>query len=134
VRPLLPLIVVAVSGCGGSDTSQDVARSGHLDGLWAVTMIGGEPAGPDYLLRIRGGRVVGGKDGCNSWGYDLTLPPRPDGTRMIISDAMACPLTPERKAYWRALGNGNAPVRLNDDGRLLVEAGGEEIVAVSMPD
>lgn len=100
------------------------------DGLWAVTAISGvDVPAETFLLRIRDGRVVGGRDGCNSWGFDETQPPRPDGTRMIVSDLQACAPTPQLRGYWRALGNGNAPVRLQEDGELRIRAGGDEIAA-----
>lgn len=100
------------------------------DGMWTVTAISGEtvPAGA-FLLRVRGGRVTGGRDGCNAWGFDETRPPAADGTRMILSDAQECAATPQLRGYWRALGNGNAPLRLNESGELRIRAGGDEIVA-----
>ena len=105
------------------------------DGLWAVTTISGvDVPTENFLLRIRDGRVVGGRDGCNSWGFDETQPPQPDGTRMIVSDLQACPPTPELRGYWRALGNGNAPLRLTANGELRIRAGGDEIVARRMKD
>src|SRR5688572_12299972 len=100
------------------------------DGLWSVTAISGvEIPAEKFLLRIRDGRVVGGRDGCNSWGFDETQPPQPDGTRMIVSDAQECAPTPQLRGYWRALGNGNAPLRLTPGGELRVRAGGAEIIA-----
>ena len=120
--PWLPLLFLAAA-CGQLDPAE-------ADGMWSVTSISGRdvPAGA-FLLRVRGGRVSGGRDGCNSWGYDETRPVAPDGTRMIVSDAQECAPTPHLRGYWRALGNGNAPLHVGEDGALRIRAGGDEIVA-----
>ena len=119
VISLLPLLVA----CSGGEPAV-------ADGLWSVTTISGvEVPAEKFLLRIRDGRVVGGRDGCNSWGFDATQKPAPDGTRMIVSDAQECAPTPQLRSYWRALGNGNAPVRIAANGELNIRAGGDEIVA-----
>lgn len=122
MRAALALSLAALCGCGPEQAS--------LDGLWRATAIDGQPVGrTDFLIRVRGGRVVGGKDGCNSWAYDMTQRPEPDGTRMVVSDAMACPGIAQRPAYWRALGNGNAGPILSESGDLRLRAGGSEIMA-----
>ena len=82
---------------------------------------------------MRGGRVVGGKDGCNNWGFDLTRQPEPDGTRTIATDLMACPDVPPRPNYWRALGNGNAVPELTGTGELRLRAAGSELLARPVP-
>ena len=105
------------------------------DGLWSVTAITGAQVPPEkFLLRIRDDRIVGGRDGCNSWGFDETQPPAPDGTRMIVSDAQECAATPQLRGYWRALGNGNAPLRPMANGELRIRAGGDEIAARRLED
>jgi hypothetical protein len=132
VRRRLLFLLPLLAGCGGSE-AQEAAREGRLDGLWQVVTINGKAPAASFLLRIRRGRVVGGRDGCNSWGFDLTLPPAPDGTRMIISDAQGCPQTPERRAYWRALGNGNVRPAMAEDGKLRLSVGEDEVAAVPIP-
>ena len=125
----LLFLLLALAACGGSDPAEE----GRLDGLWQVEEINGSAPTASFLLRIRGGRVVGGRDGCNSWGFDLTQPPEPDGTRMVISDAQGCPLTRERNAYWRALGNGNVRPVLTEDRKLKLNVGVDEVIAVPGP-
>lgn len=125
----LLFLLAALAGCGGSDP----AREGRLDGLWQVEEINGSKPSANFLLRIRGGRVVGGRDDCNSWGFDETQPPAPDGARTILSDAQGCPRTRERNAYWRALGNGNVRPALTEDRKLKLKVGEDEVVAVPMP-
>lgn len=122
MRLAWPLLLL-FSACGGE---QEPARNG----LWRATTIDGAPVGrTDYLIRIRGGRVVGGKDGCNSWSYDMTRPPEPNGTRMVVSTCIGCPGLAEQAGYWRALGNGNVVPVLIENGRLRLRAGGSEILA-----
>jgi hypothetical protein len=133
LRGGLLLLLLAVA-CHGPD-AEEAARRGHLDGIWSVTTISGRnvPEG-SYLVRLRAGRVTGGHDGCNSWAFDATVPPRPDGTRMIVADAQECAPTPSMRAYWRALGNGNVPPGLTGSGELRIKAAGEELLARRKPD
>ncbi len=132
-RALLSLLLAPAAACDGSD-AEEAARLGHYDGLWSVVAISGEPIPPDrFLVRVRGGRVTGGRDDCNSWGFDATVPPGPDGTRMIIADAQECAPTRELRAYWRAIGNGNVAPRLTENGELQLNAGGDELLAIRKP-
>lgn len=126
------LLLALLAGCGSSSREPDP----RLDGLWEATSIDGKPVPADrFLLRLRNGRVVGGRDGCNSWGYDETVPPAPDGSRTIVSDLMGCPAIPQRPAYWRALGNGNVvPALRRPDSQLRIAAGGAEILARRAPE
>jgi hypothetical protein len=126
MRAILPSMLLLLS----CEQASDPASDGRYDGLWAATTIDRQVVAPDaFLVRIRGGRVVGGKDGCNSWAFDMTRPPEPDGTRTIATDLMACPGVPPRPAYWRALGNGNVPPIVTDQGELRLRAGGSELIA-----
>ena len=128
------LLLAVCAACSSSDPDE-AAQLGHYDGMWNVTAISGQPV-PEgaFLLRVRGGRVSGGRDGCNAWGFDATRPPAADGTRMIISDAQECSPTPQLRGYWRALGNGNAPLRRTGSGELRIRAGGDEIIARRIAD
>ena len=127
MRAALSSLLFVLPACGG--------EAADLDGMWRVTAISGEEVPPgQFLLRVRDGRVTGGRDGCNSWGFDETQPPAPDGTRMIISDAQGCAPTPQLRGYWRALGNGNAPLQTSEAGELRIRAGGDEIIARRAPD
>ncbi len=122
-------IMALLAACGGASEP-----NGASDGLWRVTAVDGAPVGTaEFLVRIRGGRVIGGKDGCNAWVYDRSRPPAPDGTRMVISDLTECSALPQRPAYWRALGNGNAVPELTGQGQLRLRAGGSDLLASPAP-
>nr|WP_295371499.1 hypothetical protein [uncultured Sphingosinicella sp.] len=132
MRLLLPAAAL-LTACGEM-ADREAAASGQHDGLWDVVEISGDPAPPGkFLIRLRSGRVTGGRDDCNSWGFDETRPPAPDGTRTILSDLRACGQTAQRRSYWRAIGNGNVVPRLTAGGELKLEAGGDEIVARRRP-
>ncbi|HEX8402841.1 MAG TPA: hypothetical protein VF628_14205 [Allosphingosinicella sp.] len=125
------LLLLLASGCGAD---KDRASDGRYDGMWTATTIDGQAVAPRaFLVRVRGGRVVGGKDGCNHWVFDLTRPPEPDGTRTIATDLMACPGVPPRPTYWRALGNGNAVPDMTPTGELRLRAGGSVLLARRLP-
>jgi hypothetical protein len=127
MRAAVHALFLIVAACDG--------EAANPDGMWTVTTISGQEVPPGkFLLRVRDGRVTGGRDGCNSWGFDATRAPAPDGTRMIISDAQECSPTPQLRGYWRALGNGNAPLRTTEGGELRIRAGGDEIIARPVPD
>lgn len=130
MRAALLLALLTCAGCGRPEPAHDPG----LDGLWRAESIDGKPVGrTDYLIRVRGGRPVGGKDGCNSWSYDLTRPPEPNGARPVVSTCIGCPGLAGQDGYWRALGNGNVVPVLAKDGRLRLRAGGSEVLARSAP-
>ncbi len=119
-------VLLVLCGCGGSPE----AAKDALEGSWRVTTIDGDPVGAaEFQVRVRDGRVIGGKDGCSAWVFDMTRPPTPQGMRLVITDLTPCPAIPQRPAYWRALGNGNARPVIAGAGRLRLEAGGSELVA-----
>lgn len=70
------------------------------DGSWMVISIDGEPVPHgEYRYGITDGKISGGRDGCNDWGY-TDDPPGPDGERMIVSTLQACPEdNPLTRAY-----------------------------------
>lgn len=120
-------LLLLAGGCDGQDRP---VPDPSLDGLWRAERIDGDPVGrTEFLIRVRGGRVVGGKDGCNGWAFDQTRPPEPDGTRAVVSSCIGCPGIPSISEYWRAIGNGNAVPVLTRDGQLRLRAGGHEILA-----
>jgi hypothetical protein len=133
MRAAAVCLLVVLAGCGpGGEPA--ASTDGRHDGLWLAEAIDGERVAPErFLLRLRAGKVVGGRDGCNSWAFDETRPPEPNGTRTILSDMMGCARTPRRQAYWAALGNGNATPRITEEGGLRVKVGEHEIVARKMP-
>ncbi|HEX8442361.1 MAG TPA: hypothetical protein VF631_01805 [Allosphingosinicella sp.] len=122
----LPLLLFALAACGEAPGARAAP-----DGNWTVLSIDGQPVPPgSYELRVRRGRVTGGRDGSNGWGYVEDQPPRPDGSRMIISDLQGCAETPERTAYWRAINNGESTPTPQPGGRIALAAQGNRLVAV----
>ncbi|HEX9965925.1 MAG TPA: hypothetical protein VGB04_13200 [Allosphingosinicella sp.] len=121
---LLAAIVLVQAGHDGRVVQRLTAPS--VDGGWAAVAIDGR-AVPEraYRISVEGGRVRGGRDGCNDWGFDA--PEVPGGPRMIVSTAVGCPEgDPVREAYWAlALGGGAAP-ELEEDGRMRLASGGHE--------
>jgi hypothetical protein len=125
---LLALLIV----CGCDSTPE--AAGNAAEGSWRVTTIDGDPVGGAvFEVRVRGGRVIGGKDGCGAWIFDYSRPPAPDGTRMVLSELTPCSAMPQRSAYWRAVGNGNVRPRLAGEGHLRLAAGGSELLARPLP-
>ena len=126
-RSTLMFLVALMTGCADRETPPADAS---LDGLWRAERIDGDPVGrTEFLIRVRGGRVVGGKDGCNGWGFDQSRPPEPNGSRLVVSTCMGCPGIPKISEYWRAIGNGNVIPVLTDQDQLRLRAGGHEILA-----
>jgi hypothetical protein len=130
MRAALFSFTLAVSACGSGPPAPD----SRYDGLWRAETIDGAPVGrTEFLIRIRGGRPVGGKDGCNSWSFDMTRSPEPNGTRSVVSTCMGCPGLAGQDGYWRALGNGNVVPVPAEGGSLRLHAGGSEILARRTP-
>jgi hypothetical protein len=97
------------------------------DGGWGAVTIDGRPvSAEDYRIAVRGREVVGGRDGCNGWGY-TDDPPGPDGSRMIVSTLVECPDDPVRRAYWTLRSRGIA-LELRPDGSLRVAGQGHEAI------
>lgn len=96
----------------------------QADGHWQAISIGGAPAGPrDYTILVEGGRVVGGYDGCNNWGYVW----HPGGWA-IQSELQGCADDPLQRAYYQALQPDAHQLSLGPDGTLRVSADGQEAV------
>ena len=88
------------------------------DGTWRAMRLDGErvPGAVNYSVSIRDRDVVGGEDGCNSWGF-TDDPPLPNGDRMTTSTLVGCSPLPLEGSY-RALVFGRPHPALLDDGSL----------------
>lgn len=63
--------------------------------MWQVTAMDGVATNrSEVVVIIEDGRIIGGYDGCNNWGVDLSM-----DEPMIVSDAKACPDDPVISAY-----------------------------------
>jgi hypothetical protein len=97
------------------------------DGDWGALAIDGRSvSADDYRIWVDGGRLAGGRDGCNDWGYSDD-PPYPDGSRMILSTMVGCPDDPVRKAYWALRASGTR-LELRTDGSLRLAGQGHEAI------
>ncbi|HEX8666785.1 MAG TPA: hypothetical protein VF727_00255 [Allosphingosinicella sp.] len=97
-----------------------------VDGMWGAVAIDGRRVDArEWRIGVRQGRVSGGRDGCNDWGYDE----REDkpGERLIVSTLVGCPEDdPVRRAYW-ALASAHGPTLTEaEDGTLRIAARGHE--------
>lgn len=94
------------------------------DGRWGAVSIDGQTmTSQGYTIVIEDGRVAGGRDGCNYWGFSDD-PPAKDGSRMIVSTLVGCPEDdPTRRAYW-ALTTAEASLVMRQDGTLWIAAKG----------
>lgn len=95
------------------------------DGSWRAVAIDGRPVvDRDFLIGIRDGRVVGGNDDCNSWGFLEDNMSKPPGERMIESTLQLCDeADPARRAFWSIALSEPRP-RAGPGGTLVIEANG----------
>jgi hypothetical protein len=76
-------------------------------------------------VSVERGRVSGGRDDCNDWGYQEAA--EPNGQRMIVSTLVGCREDdPVRRAYWVMATAPDAAVALREDGTLRLAARGHE--------
>jgi hypothetical protein len=99
-----------------------------VDGTWAMESIDGRSVPwREWRFSVGRGRVAGGRDGCNDWGFDE--PEVEGGERMIVTTLVGCPEDdPVRKAYWALANDKAAWLELRRDGRLRISGGGHEAV------
>jgi hypothetical protein len=100
----------------------------EVDGAWAALSIDGRPAQwREWRISVSGGKVAGGRDGCNDWGFDE--PEVEGGERTITTTLVGCPEDdPVRKAYWILALDRSISPQLRSDGRLRLAAGGHEAI------
>ncbi|HYG29860.1 MAG TPA: hypothetical protein VD887_06570 [Allosphingosinicella sp.] len=96
------------------------------DGSWNAVSIDGRPvAAGAWRISVERGRVSGGRDDCNDWGYQE--PQREGGQRLIVSTLVGCREDdPARRGYWAMATAPDAVLELRGDGRLRLAARGHE--------
>lgn len=97
-----------------------------IDGPWLAVAIDGRPvAAGEWRFGISDGKVSGGRDGCNDWGFGE--PETKGGPRTIHSTLVGCPEDdPVRKAYWAMASAPEATLEQREDGALRIAARGHE--------
>ena len=94
-----------------------------VDGTWRAVSIDGSAAKGRFVVATGDGRITGGYDGCNQWGFQSR-----DGT--IASDLQGCGPDPQLDAYSAAIQRvrGAPAVRSAQGGGLVVTGGGHRLV------
>lgn len=98
----------------------------EVDGAWAAVSIDGRSVPwREWRIGVDQGKVAGGHDGCNEWGFDEREVE--GGERMIITTLAGCPEDdPVRKAYWTLALADPGSLELRQDGTLRMRAAGHE--------
>ena len=98
----------------------------EVDGSWNAAEIDGRPvAAGAWRISVERGRVSGGRDDCNDWGYQE--PEQEGGQRLIVSTLVGCREDdPVRRAYWAIATAPEAALELRGDGTLRLSARGHE--------
>ena len=130
VRLLLPALVLAlgaaIAGLFGFRAEEATALwDGPERGEWQAVQINGQDVrAHGYIVSFENGEIVGGKDGCNNWGFTDDVDPV-TGERMVMSDLMYCPPGPADDAYW-SLASGPTEFTLDDTGTLEIRNANDE--------
>jgi len=124
----LGALLLAIGLVQAGDSLRVVQRltAPAVDGSWAAVAIDGRPVPwREWRYRIERGKVAGGFDACNEWGFDT--PEVEGGPPTITTTLVGCPeQDPVRKAYW-ALALG-ASAELRADGSLRLSGRGHEAI------
>ncbi|MGE5562895.1 MAG: hypothetical protein ACM3ZV_06235 [Bacillota bacterium] len=126
---ILALAAFALSYLGSRSPGEFVhaLSAGPKDGNWTAIAIDGQRIGAErFRLVIRDGKVVGGRDDCNDWGY--ASEPDANGERSIISTLQACPDTDIRRRFQAIIASPT--LDLTSDGRLRASGSGHSSVLV----
>ncbi|RPF72238.1 hypothetical protein [Aurantiacibacter spongiae] len=127
VRLLLPALVLAllatVAAVAGFRYEELPALfDGPERGTWLALSLNGEDvAARGFLVRVEGGDVVAGHDGCNAWGRTGETDPA-SGRPITTTTLVACDPIPYQQAY-RRLAFGDAAMQVGADGRLALRIG-----------
>jgi hypothetical protein len=121
---LLPLLLVAILGACHAAPEQAAWKGEAIDGVWLAETIDGRSVGRSrYTINVAEGRVTGGRDGCNDWGFDYG-----ERERTIVSTLIGCPADPLFEGYWAVVNPQPWHPQLRADGRLEATAGRHVVV------
>lgn len=100
----------------------------EVDGIWAAVSIDGRPVPwREWRFSVTRGKIAGGRDGCNDWGFDE--PEVEGGERMIVTTLVECPEEdPVRKAYWALTAADPVAMELAKDATMRLAGGGHEAI------
>jgi hypothetical protein len=100
------------------------------DGRWRAVSIDGRAIGRgrEFVVSLVDGKVSGGRDDCNDWGYS-DQPPAADGARMIVTTLSLCVEEDGvREGYAAITSAPNLTTELRPDGTLRLAARGHEAI------
>lgn len=118
------IAAAALLGCSEAPPERAGWKGEAVDGAWVAETIDGRGVGRTrYTLNIAEGRVTGGHDGCNGWGYQWE-----QGQRTVVSTLIGCPPDPLQQAYWAVVHPEPWTARLLEDGRLEASTPGHRVV------
>jgi hypothetical protein len=123
-RLLLAAAAALLGGCSEPPRERAAWQGQAIDGVWVAETIDGRGVGRTrYTINVAEGRVTGGHDGCNGWGYEMY-----QGQRTVNSTLIGCPPDPLHEGYWAVVRPEPWTARLLRDGRLEASARGHRAV------
>ncbi|MDQ4087026.1 MAG: hypothetical protein M3177_03275 [Pseudomonadota bacterium] len=123
-RPLLAAAAALLGACAEAPGEYAGWQGQAIDGVWVAETIDGRGVGRmRYTIEVAEGRVTGGHDGCNGWGYEIYK-----GQRTVNSTLIGCPSDPLHEGYWAVVRPEPWAARLLEDGRLEASAPGHRVV------
>lgn len=126
MSPLALLLAVAALLGGCSEPARELTgwQGQAVDGVWVAETIDGRSVGRTrYVINVAEGRVTGGHDGCNGWGFEMY-----QGERTVNSTLIGCPPDPLHQGYWAVVRPEPWTARLLENGRLEASAPGHRVV------
>lgn len=124
-RPALLIVAGLLLGACSEPPPERARWKGQaVDGAWIADTIDGRSVGRTrYTINVAEGRVTGGHDGCNGWGFEMY-----QGQRTVNSTLIGCPPDPLQQAYWAVVRPEPWTARLLQDGRLEASTPGHRVV------
>jgi hypothetical protein len=123
-RLLLAAAAALLGGCSEPPRERAAWQGQVIDGVWVAETIDGRGVGRTrYTITVAQGRITGGHDGCNGWGYQLD-----DGQRTVVSTLIGCPHDPLQQTYWAVVHREPWQAQLRADGRLEAATSGHRVL------
>jgi len=119
-------LLLMIAACAAQpEPGPEPAAAPKADGAWILVAMDGRPLPGAYTVEVKDGRVAGGRDGCNMWGWDSA---GPGGDRAIHSTLIGCPETQQNRTYWAVARDEQARLAVSADGRLAIEGAGHRLI------